>query len=113
MNSISTDLWCSVVLSHPGGQLVVCYGAPVLGLGVGDGLQLQGRVGEGRRDGGEVSHGRRVWGPVAVGVIRHVAGGGGREQVGLPSARVVVGGVGVEVGVGVQIGQAPVTGVQR
>ena len=69
----STDLRCSVVFPHPGGQLVVGYGAPVLGLSVGDWLQLQSGIGEGRRDGGEVSHGRRVRGPVTVRVVRHVA----------------------------------------
>ena len=106
----STDLRCSVVFPHPGGQLVVGYGAPVLGLSVGDWLQLQSGIGEGRRDGGEVSHGRRVRGPVTVRVVRHVAWGGGSEQVGLPAACVVI--VRIEVGVCcVQVSQAPVTGV--
>ena len=84
-----------VVLSYSGVELVVGDGAPVLGLAVHDGLQLQGGVREGRGDGGEVSHSLAEGRPVTVGVVSDVAGGRGSDKVSVvevvktPGVRVV------------------------
>jgi len=72
-----------VVLAHPGVELVVGDGAPVLGLAVHHRLQLQGGVGQRGGDGGQISHSLAQWGPVTIGVVSHVAGCRGSYKVGV------------------------------